>query len=280
MKVSFFLALTVGLLFTSGLFSVLLYGKLTGKPWANIGRQPDSPIVFADNPGAGEKPDSVAPARVQEQPSKKSAAMLQAPVFKQYPELRAGCELTSLAMLLNYYGIEKSKMDLVPEMEKDETPIRWAEDGTIAYWGNPNIGFVGDITGKSKGFGIYHGPLLKLLQKYVPSGIDLTGKPFDEIEQQVSDGFPVIVWTTVDFSVPERWVVWDTPIGPIRTTFAEHAVLLVGYDENNVYVNDPLSGKANYPIDKEQFIATWEAMGRQAISYSEHNEQNESKPIR
>jgi len=44
-------------------------------------------------------------------------------------------------------------------------------------------------------------------------------------------------------------------------------VLLVGYDEQYVYVNDPYTGKANLPIEKDRFIQTWEAMGKQAISY-------------
>lgn len=97
--------------------------------------------------------------------------------------------------------------------------------------------------------------------------MDLTNQSFDMLEQQLRDGIPSLVWTTINFQVPDNWVVWDTPIGPIETTFMEHAVLLVGFDEQNVYVNDPSTGKSNVKIDKAQFLATWEAMGRQALSY-------------
>lgn len=203
-----------------------------------------------------------------ELPAKKTSALLQAPIIRQFPELRSGCEVTSLAMLINYYGIDVDKMELADRMDKDETPMRLRKDGSIAYWGNPNIGFVGDVTGKSRGFGIYHGPLLNLMKQYIPTAVDLTEKPFEDIERQVSEGIPVIVWTTINFVIPNNWVVWDSPLGPIRTTFSEHAVLLVGYDEESVYVNDPWTGRAAYKVNKERFIATWEAMGRQAISYT------------
>ena len=91
-------------------------------------------------------------------------------------------------------------------------------------------------------------------------------------ELGLSAGFPVIAWTTVDFSVPTNWVQWDTSIGPIRTTFAEHAVVVVGYDEHNVYVNDPLSGLKAAPVEKSAFLATWEAMGKQALTYTKKKE--------
>lgn len=285
------------LLLTSAIFSVLLYGMATGKEWARLddGLSPEQAVLAG---GAGEEaiaaydqeddnpyPLRVSITEIEEEPAQARmvdrsdtstiplvlpvAAMLDAPVYSQYPELYNGCEVTSLAMLLNYYGIEKSKLELALEVEKDPTPVQLAADGSIRYWGNPNTGFVGDVTGKSMGFGIFHGPLLKLMEQYIPSGVDLTGASFQLIEQQVASGFPVVVWTTNDFAEPQSWIVWDTPLGPIQTTMKEHAVLVVGYDEDHVYVNDPMTGKAKTRVEKERFIKAWEAMGKQAISYTE-----------
>ncbi|CAG7604471.1 hypothetical protein PAESOLCIP111_00702 [Paenibacillus solanacearum] len=266
--------LIAGLVFASAVFGVLLYGKLTGQEWfrdTEMVAYAEHSQVSAAEETAVAPPDPAngstraAEAAAAKEPPKK--AMLEAPLIYQKPELPSGCELTSLAMLLQYYGVKKSKMELVPEMKKDTTPIRYNKDGSIAYWGNPNTGFVGEITGSAKGFGIYHTALIDLLQKYVSSAVDLTREPFSKLERQVSEGFPVVAWTTIDYKVPEKWVTWDTDLGPIRTTFMEHAVLLVGYDEQYVYVNDPLTGKRK--IEKSQFIATWEAMGKQALSYTE-----------
>ncbi|MEK8129875.1 C39 family peptidase [Paenibacillus filicis] len=259
-----------GLLFASGVFTVLLYAKVTGQEdWMRpavqalgVGIRPEASRALEGTAEAAASP----PVPV-EQP-KASSVMLEAPVVRQLPELPSGCEVTSLTMLLKFRGIEKTKMELAAEMKRDTTPIRYNKDGSIAYWGNPNIGFVGEPTGKAKGFGIYHTALFDQLKSHVPTAVDLTQEPFEKLEDQLRSGIPSVVWTTIDFQVPERWVVWDSPLGPIQTTFMEHAVLLVGFDEENVYVNDPLSGQGQRKINKEQFKATWEAMGRQAISYT------------
>ncbi|WP_282941672.1 C39 family peptidase [Paenibacillus sp. RC67] len=249
----------IGLMFVSGVLCILIYAKLTGQAWY----ADESSVAYAETAAAV----NLAPAPVAEVP-RAASVMLDAPAIRQYPELPSGCELTSLTMLIQYFGVDKSKMELVPELKKDPTPLKRNGDGSIAYWGNPNTGFVGDITGASKGFGIYHGALLELQKKYIPTAKDFTRLPFEQLEDQLRDGIPSVVWTTINYQVPDKWVVWDTPIGPIQTTFMEHAVLLVGFDEENVYVNDPYNGKSKVRIDKTQFLQTWEAMGSQALSYT------------
>ncbi|WP_141333725.1 MULTISPECIES: C39 family peptidase [unclassified Paenibacillus] len=273
-QVTFAFFLIAGLLFASGVFAVLLYAKATGHDaWITPGLRALAAAPGLEAAAAGTAADSAAAqpepaAAVPPQPVKPASAMLDAPMVRQLPELPSGCEVTSLTMLLKFRGLEKSKLELAAEMPRDTTPIRYNKDGTIAYWGNPNTGFVGEPTGAAKGFGIYHTALFAQLKAHVPSAIDLTRQTFAKLEEQLQLGIPSVVWTTIDYQVPEKWVVWDTPIGPIQTTFMEHAVLLVGYDETYVYVNDPLSGRSKQPIEKAQFIAVWEAMGRQAISYT------------
>ena len=56
------------------------------------------------------------------------------------------------------------------------------------------------------------------------------------MSSKLRHGIPVIVWTTIDYNQPYKWVTWDTPIGPFKTTYSEHAVVLVGFDETNVYL--------------------------------------------
>lgn len=51
------------------------------------------------------------------QPSKKvdtikKEILLDAPIIKQFPELPRGCEVTSLAMFLQYYQVKTDKMEL------------------------------------------------------------------------------------------------------------------------------------------------------------------------
>ncbi|WP_135547448.1 C39 family peptidase [Paenibacillus cymbidii] len=265
------LLLVVGLVFSSGVFSVLLYAKITDKDWS-FRANADDAVVYAEGASPPSATASPAPEPSptpgpSELPAAKPSAMLKAPAIAQYPELPAGCEITSLAMLLQYAGVSKGKMDLIADTPVDMTPIVMKADGKIVSWGNPNTGYVGDVTNRTRGFAIYHGPLLQVMQKYIKTGVDLTDGTFDDIERYVSAGMPVVVWTTIDFNLPSNWYIWDTPIGPIRTTFSEHAVLMVGYDKDYVYVNDPRSGKAAVPVAKNQFVQSWEALGKQAISY-------------
>ncbi|MFC0213175.1 C39 family peptidase [Paenibacillus chartarius] len=264
-KVTIGFLTVVVLTLSSGLFTVLLYDKYIGNESASIAEA--APAVTVD---LGAAPQSAVPAAAPVAAETKAAsAMLEAPAIKQYPELPTGCEVTSLTMLLQYAGISKNKLELAAELPKDGTAMQTDSKGNIVYWGNPNVGFVGDVTGKTgRGFGIYHAGLFPLLKKYLPGAVDLTGKSFDALEQQVAAGYPVVVWNTVDYNQPTRWMIWDTAIGPIRTTFAEHAVLLVGYDAENVYVNDPISGAKAQRINKAQFIEVWKTMGKQALSYT------------
>ncbi|OCT17018.1 hypothetical protein A8709_23795 [Paenibacillus pectinilyticus] len=264
LKVTFGLFLVAGLTFASSVFAVLLYAKATGK----------EPTFFASGPVvlAADKPAATTKVTAKPTPSPTAipimkSAMLDVPVVEQLPELPAGCEITSLTMLLQFYGVNKAKMELVSEMPRDSTPAKLNADGSIGYWGNPNTGFVGDVTRKQRGFGIYHAGLFPLLKNYVPQAIDITGEAFELYEKQVASGIPVIVWTTIDYNQPYKWVTWDTPIGPIQTTYSEHAVVLVGYDETNVYLNDPLSGKKQLQVNKSQFIDSWTAMGKQGLTY-------------
>ena len=57
------------------------------------------------------------------------------------PDLPNGCEVTSLAMLLNYYGINVTKEDLAQKIAHVSS-----YDGN--YRGNPNKGFVGYMSQK------------------------------------------------------------------------------------------------------------------------------------
>lgn len=200
--------------------------------------------------------------------AKKDSVMLDVVLIKQNPELKYGCEVTSLAMVLNHAGVQTDKMDLYRSIQKDPDPIKRAGNGDILNWGNPADGFVGDMTGRQAGYAVFDKPMEALVNQKLPGrAINLTNQPFERILEHVSAGYPVVVWTTGDYRLPDRWESWNHGQHIIKTPLDLHAVVLVGYDANYVYLNDPLSGKKQVRVGKNQFIESWKALQNRAISY-------------
>lgn len=205
--------------------------------------------------------------QTRQQPVPKSKIMLNVPLIRQNPELKYGCEVTSLAMVLQYGGANTTKMKLYKEIEKDPDPLKRSR-GDILSWGNPAEGFVGDMTGRRAGYAVFDKPMIDLINNYFPGrAVNLTGKNFNEVLAHVSAGYPVVVWTTGDYRLPDRWESWKHGAQTIKTPLDLHAVVLVGYNGNTVYINDPLSGRKQVPVNKQKFINTWKAMQSRAVSY-------------
>jgi uncharacterized protein YvpB len=199
---------------------------------------------------------------------KPKKVLLDVPIIAQNPELNNGCEITSLAMLLQYAGVNADKMTLSEEIKKDKTPLLHDENGNIKQWGNPNEGFVGDITGKNDGFGVYQEPMIELMEQYMPGrSVDLSKQPFESLIKSIDEGHPVIVWVTAEFKAPKEYNEWEKNGVKIKATFDEHAVVLVVYDKKYCYINNPLSEKKNQKIKKTTFKKVWSVMGNMAISY-------------
>ncbi|MBY6037118.1 C39 family peptidase [Fictibacillus nanhaiensis] len=191
------------------------------------------------------------------------------PHIQQKPELDRGCEVTSLAMLLQHAGVDVGKMELAKKIKKVDTPYR--KINGKYYYGNPNDGFVGDIyTFDNMGYGVYHEPIANLAENYLPGRInDISGSSFEDVLKEVKSGKPVWIIINSDFkTLPEsEFRTWNTPTGQVQITWKEHSVVVTGFDENNVYFNDPLYHVKNRKLPLENFKEAWKQMGSQAITY-------------
>lgn len=199
----------------------------------------------------------------------KDEVKLEVPLIKQLPELPRGCEVTSLAMLLKYRGIQIDKMQLAEQIKKDLTQYSIDDMGKIHY-GNPYEGFVGDMYDKNKrGYGVYHGPIAELAKKYSKDAVaDLTGLEFEEILYMIQIGNPIWVITNITYDTLEEayFTIWHTPTGIVKITNRLHSVVITGFSKDKVYINDPLSDERNIELDREKFRKSWEQMGNQAIT--------------
>ncbi|MEQ2464331.1 C39 family peptidase [Niallia sp. CLA-SR-H024] len=205
--------------------------------------------------------------QLHQESSTNKSVLLDVPLIKQNPELKYGCEVTSLTMVLNYAGVKVNKMELYKNIQKDIDPLI-RKNGNIIEWGDPSIGFVGDMTGKKPGYAVFDKPMEDLVNKYLPErAVNLTKYSFHDLEKHVQNGYPIVVWTTGDYRLPDRWESWKHNGKTIKTPLDLHAVVLVGFSKNHVYLNDPLSGKKNVKVDKKTFIKSWHALKSRAISY-------------
>lgn len=185
------------------------------------------------------------------------------PFIQQMPELPRGCEVTSLAMLLNYAGVPVSKMELAEKIDKVPFQINGLK-------GDMNEGFLGDMyTFDNPGLGVYVKPIYKLANQYLPDRIvDLTGKPIENLYDMIDKGSPVWVITNSRFkNLPEsEFKIFTTKNGDMKVTRKEHSVILTGYSKEYVYINDPLTEVPNKAVDRKGFEEAWIQMGGQAIS--------------
>ncbi|KPU45666.1 hypothetical protein OXPF_08990 [Oxobacter pfennigii] len=195
--------------------------------------------------------------------AKNIGTIIKAPVLNQFPELPTGCEATSLTMLLNWAGVNVSKEEVAGSLPIGCIPT--AKENRL-YGDNPHKAFVGNPF-TVNGYGVYHEPIADILNKYLPdSALDLTGASFEEILKAIDSGKPVIVWCTIGNVYPKISKTWQDEQGNIIIwKVPEHAVLLVGYDESHVIVNDPYMGqRCRYPLCS--FEEHWEMMGKQAVT--------------
>ncbi len=179
-------------------------------------------------------------------------------IINQHPELPTGCEATALTMLLHFHGVEITKEEVALDMPKSAEP---------EYYGdNPNQTFIGNPF-SNDGYGVYSPVILDMIEWYLPGQrVDLSGGSFEVIYDSIDKGEPVIIWATIKMIPPEPGNAWMLPSGKIfGWTKHEHALVVVGYDDEFIYINDPYTGKKeSYP--KELVIERWTNLGKQAVS--------------
>jgi len=190
------------------------------------------------------------------------------PMIYQLPYLARGCEVVSLAMLLNFVGVDVDKFTLAREVRHNPVPAGIV-NGRI-YMGNPNDGFIGNMyTFDYFGYGVYHRPILELLSSYFPnSAINLTGANFEDMLHFVARDIPVWIVTNTRFHYlpPYQFITAYTPEGPIQITWRMHAVVITGYNDTTVFFNDPLGNASS--ASRYHFTRAWQQMGSQAVTLS------------
>jgi uncharacterized protein YvpB len=178
------------------------------------------------------------------------ALILDVPVYRQQHSL--SCESSAAAMAANYHGIAVTEEDILSVLPRHE---------------NPHLGFRGDVDGPYGGiadYGVYAEPIGKALTDLGLQVEPIRSGP-DEIRMYIRQGRPVIAWITFGLQpqVPTQVSLSDGQV--VTLVPYQHTVLVVGYNRDGLWVNDPYGGTQDFYPEGE-FVRSFAYLGNMGLA--------------
>ncbi len=178
---------------------------------------------------------------------------LEVPYIDQSVKYPTGCESVSTVMLLQYLGYSLTVDEFIEKyLERKDFEER---DGQL-YGPSPNEYFCGSPYDEDS-FGCYAPVICRALEKAAGDKYQIlneTGTPMGTLlKDYIDKGMPVIFWACINMREPvtgPEWKLLET--GDTFTWISnEHCMLLVGYDEEGYYFNDPYENNGVIRYAKE-----------------------------
>lgn len=177
----------------------------------------------------------------------------------QYPELPNGCEITSLAMLLNYYGFDVTKEEL-SDVYLDKGEVGKV-DFREAFEGNPR---------NENAYGCYAHVIVKAADKYLESqgaklrAVELTGVELNDLLDYTDQGVPIMTWCTYKLAPGHYSVTWNVDGTNLTWYTPEHCMVLLGHKGDYVITADPAYGEIK-KYSKELFRTRYNELFKQSV---------------
>ena len=175
------------------------------------------------------------------------------PYISQKGKYPTGCESVSAVMLLRFLGKDMTVEEFIGDyLEMDDFCLSEGE----LYGPDPRICFCGSPYDEES-FGCYAPVICRALEKALGDGwevCDETGTDLETLKRRYLDrGMPVIVWACINMREPVTGPVWRLKgTGETFTWISnEHCMLMVGYDGEGYYFNDPYDGNGLVRYSKE-----------------------------
>lgn len=198
------------------------------------------------------------------------------PIIMQGDEYPSGCESVSSTMLLNYYGFEIDTNKFIDKYLPKES-FSFDKKGNM-YGPDAYSAFIGSPYSEDS-LGCFPPVIENAMNDYFGDkgfrAVDITGSSMESlITRYIANDEPVLIWATMWMAEPVVTYKWKvdgaTENSPYEDgdTFEwlanEHCMLLVGYDEDYYYLNDPLVGeKTTY--ERDIFEERYAQMGKCAL---------------
>lgn len=167
------------------------------------------------------------------------------PVIPQMPNYPTGCESVSAVMALQYWGEDVSVDEFIDNYLPKSAYFHKEND--LFYGPSPFEYFIGDPR-STHSYGCMAPVIEKALTHYYSNNeyvVNTTGSSLSDLcRNYIDHNIPVLVWATIgmiDTYTSATWLLEDgTHYGwPAN----EHCMVLIGYDSDYYYFNDPYHGQ-------------------------------------
>ncbi|MDO5309051.1 MAG: C39 family peptidase [Planctomycetia bacterium] len=192
-----------------------------------------------------------------------------------------GCEAVSATMALQFYSVDITWRQFTDEYlitkpwHVDENGECFGPDPYAAYPGNPY-----QDSGPNCGFGCYAPALAKAMNKVLPQDklhavVTSNLKLCDLVMNYIDKGEPVVMWATMDMLPSRLTRTWTIDYVDENSHFRlgdkftwngnEHCLVLVGYDAQNYFFNDPYKNHGLIAYPKELVEQRFREQGSQSL---------------
>lgn len=188
------------------------------------------------------------------------------PFISQLVNYPTGCESVSAVMVLNYLGVDISADEFIDKyLPTGEAP--YTDDDGAERGCDPWKFFPGDPR-TDDGWGCF-APVISNAVNSIGAdvkAIELYDKTIERLcTEYIENDIPVIFWATLNMETPYVYSTWIADDGKeITWTCPMHCLVLIGFDEDYYYFNDPTAG-ADVFYDKNSVETAYEGQGCQAV---------------
>lgn len=219
-------------------------------------------------PGCGTPSVSVTAGAAQGPTAQNGKMILPVRNIQQRPELPAGCEIVSSAIVLRYLGYDVEKTDLVPFFSMGGRPHvsngrPVGPDPWTVFAGSPY----------ESGYGCFAPVVTDAINRYFSAvhaenhAVNLTGMKAAGLIPYLDSGIPVIVWATISMKEPYAGDGWylDGTDRFFHWPAMEHCLVLIGHSGQKAVFSDPLDARGTVQYEFSLFEKRYRQLFCQAV---------------
>ena len=187
------------------------------------------------------------------------------PTIFQYPTLPTGCESVAATMVLQYYGIPITAEEFAKDWLTCDANFYSSNDKL--YGPNPHEVFAGNPFSKHS-YGCFADPIVDAINNHSSecNAIKIANNSLDKLcTEYIEKDAPLLIWATMGMKVSKEgrsWYLEDD--SKFTWTAGEHCLVLVGYNDNFYFLNDPQTGTTVF-YPKELVKKRYAELGKQAV---------------